>query len=173
VLEGFRLLQVGRLNYCWPSPAQSFLDTAYNSSFIVARVSVAVVTWAGCLGNTFTEPLPSNGCLFWLCYPGFQQTCYNILICEINWIGLGQALAAFFWDCRDDGHFSIPGYPLTSRIINQQTASQKRPSSHRAIVHNCMSPKYGMPSLCRWIRLPLYTVCRQGRRLQYTGVEGA
>jgi hypothetical protein len=24
--------------------------------------------WLGCRGNVFTEPLPSNGCLFWVCY---------------------------------------------------------------------------------------------------------
>jgi hypothetical protein len=28
-------------------------------------------------GNVFTEPLPSNGCLLWFCYPGFQHTYYR------------------------------------------------------------------------------------------------
>jgi hypothetical protein len=39
----------------------------YNSS-IVER----------CRGNVFTEQLPSNGCLLWLHYCGFQESCHNI-----------------------------------------------------------------------------------------------
>jgi hypothetical protein len=27
-------------------------------------------------GSMFTEPFPTNGRLFWFCYPGFRQTCH-------------------------------------------------------------------------------------------------
>jgi hypothetical protein len=43
--------------------------TASKSSSIVASI-----TWVGSHGNVFSELLPRNGRLLWLCYPGFQQT---------------------------------------------------------------------------------------------------
>jgi hypothetical protein len=55
-------------------------NTASKSSSIVTCVSVAAVTWFSCCAKDFTEPLPSNGRLFWLHNSGFEQTCHNSII---------------------------------------------------------------------------------------------
>jgi hypothetical protein len=34
--------------------------------------------WIHCCGNVFTKPLPSNGCLVWVCSSSLQLSCHNI-----------------------------------------------------------------------------------------------
>jgi hypothetical protein len=52
-----------------PTPAVTLSLRMYNMA----------VTWCGCSGNVFTEPLPSDGRLLWFCYSGFQQICHSII----------------------------------------------------------------------------------------------
>jgi hypothetical protein len=47
-----------------------------NSLYQNLSVSVFYHGHVSCRGNVLTEPLPSNGCLLWFCYPGFQQLCH-------------------------------------------------------------------------------------------------
>jgi hypothetical protein len=52
-------------------------NTDSSSSSLVMFIFVVAVTWFGCHGNGFTEPLPSNGHLSWSNHSGFQQTCHT------------------------------------------------------------------------------------------------
>jgi hypothetical protein len=49
---------------------------------IVACASAVTITWRllrHCLATgVFAQPFPSNGCLCWLPYSSFQQTCHSI-----------------------------------------------------------------------------------------------
>jgi hypothetical protein len=56
--------------YCCRGVPTSPLHRNSNSS-TVACLFVAAV-------NVFIEPLPSNGCLLWFQYSGFQASCHNI-----------------------------------------------------------------------------------------------
>jgi hypothetical protein len=55
-------------------------NIASNSFCIVAFVCAAGVTCFGCRGNVPTEPLPSNGCLFWFHSYAFEPSCHNMIL---------------------------------------------------------------------------------------------
>jgi hypothetical protein len=90
-------------------------NTASNNSSVVAYVTVAAVTWhepSHCLATgVFAEPFPSNGCLWWLHNPGFQQTCHNIMSRNSGFRGL----------C----HYTPLDVNLSDRLIGPIFSSQK------------------------------------------------
>jgi hypothetical protein len=47
-------------------------------SIIIAQQYFNCCLCIHCCGNLFTESLPSNERLLWLCYSGFQASCHNI-----------------------------------------------------------------------------------------------
>jgi hypothetical protein len=58
------------------------IPSSHNFS-IVACLPVASITRFDIHGR---ETLPSNGCLFWFCYPCLRHTCHNILLPGIPWL---------------------------------------------------------------------------------------
>jgi hypothetical protein len=59
----------------WTDPTENNVS---NSSSIVACLSVAAVTWVGCRGNVFTEPLSNNSFLIWFRNSGIELLCHNL-----------------------------------------------------------------------------------------------
>jgi hypothetical protein len=78
VLSGWRRTA---WQHCFPQLSYCCVTSSQTRTWRVSLLHIiaGVATWPGSHGNVFTELLPRNGCLCWLNYSGWQQTCHNIL----------------------------------------------------------------------------------------------
>jgi hypothetical protein len=71
---------------CFFVSVETFVESSFTRKCVMYTAFHSfsiVVSWFGCRGNVFKELQPS--CLFWFCYPDFQQTFHNIFLSYNFW----------------------------------------------------------------------------------------